>query len=85
MTGQQRSLYRVYVVDPRGSGKVLLEGKPVIAEDEAKATLKAGVAQAADGAGLELEQVDVYAEHIGTFIRPRKETQKVQVVKETED
>ena len=39
--------------------------------------LKAGVAQTAENNNLDLEQVDVYVECIGTFIRPRKETQRI--------
>lgn len=79
---QQRTLFAVYVVDPRKNGKVLLDGKRVIAVNENQAMLKAGVAEVAEKEGLELEQVDVYVDCIGTFIRPRKETQKVKVVKE---
>lgn len=82
---ENRGLYKVYVVDPRGSGIVLMDGKTVIATNEGEAILKAGVAQVANEKGLELEQVDHYAEHISNFIRPRKETQRVKVVKEEEE
>jgi hypothetical protein len=34
---------------------------------------------------IPIEQVDVHVEHIGTFIRPRKETQRVKITKEEED
>lgn len=81
---EMRSLYRVYVVDPRKNGKVLKDGELVIADNENQAMLKAGVATVAAQANLELEQVDVYVEKIGTFIRPRKETQRVKMVKEEE-
>jgi len=81
----RRSLYRVYVIDPRKTGKILLEGKMVIAENENQALLKAGVSQIAEQAGLELEQVDVFAEPVATFIRPRKETQRVKIAKEEEE
>jgi hypothetical protein len=78
-----RSLYKVYVVDPRGGGKVLMDGKSVIAENAERAILKAGVA--ASIGDLELEQVDVYAEQVATFIRPRKETQKVKIAEKDEE
>jgi len=78
---EKRTLYKVFVVDPRKQGKILVE-KAVIAINENQAMLKAGVAEAADGAELELEQVDVYVQLIGTFIRPRKETQRVKISKE---
>jgi len=80
----KRTLFAVYVVDPRKNGKILMDGKRVIAVNENQAMLKAGVAEVADAEGLDLEQVDVYVDVIGTFIRPRKETQKVKVVKEDE-
>ena len=79
---EQRTLFKVYVVDPRKNGKILLDGKLVIAVNENQAMLKAGVADIADKVGLELEQVDVYVQTIGTFIRPRKETQRVKITKE---
>jgi len=81
----QRTLFKVYVVDPRKNGKVLLDGFLVIAVNENQAMLKAGVADIADAASLDLEQVDVYVQTIGTFIRPRKETQRVKMVKGEED
>ena len=82
---EQRTLFKVYVVDPRKNGKILLDGRLVIAVNENQAMLKAGVADIADAAGLDLEQVDVYVDVIGTFIRPRKETQRVKMVKEEEE
>ena len=82
---EKRTLFRVYAVDPRKGGKVLMDGKPVIAQNENQAMLKAGVAQVADDAGLEIEQMDVYVEEVGTFIRPRKETQRVKIAKTDED
>jgi hypothetical protein len=83
---QPRSLWRVYVVDPRGSGKVIAEGlKPVVAVTEGEAQLKAGVGQIAAEAGLDIEQVDIYCEKIAEFIRPRRETQKVVLAKDDVD
>ena len=79
---EQRTLFKVYVVDPKKNGKILCDGKLVIAVNENQAMLKAGVADIADKEGLDLEQVDVYVQTIGTFIRPRKDTQRVKVVKE---
>ena len=81
----KRTLFKVYVVDPRKNGKILLEGKLVIAVNENQAMLKADVAKIAESVGLELEQVDVYVQTIGTFIRPRKETQKVKVTQDEDD
>uniref|UniRef100_A0A6M3LXW3 Uncharacterized protein n=1 Tax=viral metagenome TaxID=1070528 RepID=A0A6M3LXW3_9ZZZZ len=78
---RMRGLYNVYVVDPRKQGK-LLDTKLVIAETEEQALLKAGVAETAEKNGLELEQVDTHVEIVDKFIRPRKETQKVKVVKD---
>ena len=46
--------------------------------------MKAGVGQVLSDAGLEFEQADVYAELIAAFVRPRKETQKVVIAKESE-
>ncbi|MEA3431770.1 MAG: hypothetical protein U9R01_03695 [candidate division WOR-3 bacterium] len=82
---EQRTLFKVYVVDPKKNGKILLDGKLVIAVNENQAMLKAGVADIADKAGLDLEQVDVYVQTVGTFIRPRKETQRVKITKEGDD
>ena len=82
---EERSLWRIYVVDPRKGGNVLMNGNVVVAKNENEALLKAGVAQVATDIGRELDQVDVYAEKIGTFIRPRKETQRVKITKEDED
>jgi hypothetical protein len=83
MPNQNRSLWRVYVVDPRGSGKVLMDGaKPVVAVTEGEAQLKAGVGQVAAEAGLDIEQVDIYCEKIAEFVRPRRETQKVVLAKD---
>ena len=82
---KMRSIYRVYAVDPRGGGKVLMDGKAVVADSDTQATLKAGVAAAAEEVGLDLEQVDVYAEHVAEFVRPRRETQKVKIAKDDED
>ena len=81
---EQRTLFKVFVVDPRKSGKILSE-KAVIAENENQAMLKAGVLQTCSEAGLELEQADVYCQKVGTFIRPRKDTQRVKVVKTDEE
>ena len=82
---KERTLFRVYVVDPRKGGSILMDGNVVVAEDENQALLKSGVSGVVDKAGLELEQVDVYTEKIGTFIRPRKETQRVKITKEEDD
>lgn len=82
---EQRTLFKVYVIDPKKNGKILCDGKLVIAVNENQAMLKAGVADIADAAGLDLEQVDVYVDTIGTFIRPRKETQRVKITKEEDD
>jgi len=81
----KRSLYRVWVIDPRGAGKVLMEGKPVIADNENQALMKAGAAQAAAENGLDIEQVDTYAEHVSRFIRMRRETQKVRIAKDGDE
>jgi len=83
-----RTLWEVYVVDPRKGGKVLAAciGKDaIVAENENQAMLKAGVAQVAAEAGREIEQVDVYVSKVGTFIRPLKETQRVKIAKSDED
>jgi hypothetical protein len=82
---EKRSLFEVFVVDPRKNGKILLDGKRVIAENENQAMLKAGVGTIAAENNLELEQVDVYVRLIGTFVRPRKETQKVEIIDKEED
>ena len=82
---EKRTLYKVYVVDPRKGGQILMDGKPVIALNENQAMLKAGVADVAEKASLEIEQCDVYVQCIGTFIRPRKDTQRVKVVKTDEE
>ena len=84
MPNPNRGLYKVFVIDPRGTGKVLLDGKTVIATSETEAQMKAGVGQVLSDAGLEFEQADVYAELIAAFVRPRKETQKVVIAKESE-
>ena len=79
---EQRTLYKVYVVDPRKGGEILLDGKSVIAKDQQQAMLKAGVLDIALKVGLDIEDVDVYVKEVGTFIRPKKSTQRVKVVKE---
>lgn len=81
---KMRALYRVYVVDPRKGGKVLLDGELVIANDEGEAKMKSTAAQVARGVGLELDQVDICAELVEKFIRPRKETQRVRIAKDEE-
>lgn len=80
----KRSLFKVYVVDPRRKGKLLLE-QSVIAENENQAMMKSDLVKVAGEAGLDLDQVDVYAELIDTFIRARKETQRVKIAKDEED
>lgn len=77
-----RTLFRVYVVNPKKNGKILINGNAVIAENENQAMLKVGVAEVATKEGVDIEDLDVYIEKVGTFIRPRKKTQKVQIVKE---
>jgi hypothetical protein len=77
---EQRTLFKVFVVNPKKNGELLMDGKSVIALNENQAMLKAGVAEVAEKTGLDLEQVDVYVQVIGTFIRPRKSTQRVKVV-----
>ncbi len=64
--------------------ELLLDGKSVIAINENQAMLKAGVAEIAEKVGLDLDQVDVYVQAIGTFIRPRKDIQRVKITKEEE-
>ncbi|MCK4788083.1 MAG: hypothetical protein KAV87_30295 [Desulfobacteraceae bacterium] len=81
---EQRTLYKVYVVDPRKGGRILTE-RPVIAENENQAMVKANVLDVAVEAGRDLEELDVYVQLIGTFIRPRKDTQRVKVVKTDEE
>jgi len=82
---EMRTLFKVYVVDPRKGGKILMNGEPVIAANENQAMLKVGVAKVAGDVDLDIEQVDVYVEEVATFIRPRKETGKVKIVKDEED
>ena len=85
---EMRTLWEIYVVDPRKGGKVLAAfiGKDaVVAINENQAMLKAGVAQVASAAGREIEQVDIYVSKVGTFIRPLKETQRVKIAKSDED
>ena len=85
---QMRTLWEVYVVDPRKGGKVLAAfiGKDaIVAENENQAMLKAGIAQIAINAGREIEQLDVYTSKVGTFIRPLKETQRVKIAKHDDD
>ena len=83
MTNPNRSLWRIYAVDPRGAGKVIMNGtEVVVASTESEALLKSGVGAEAAKAGLDISQIDVYAERIAEFIRPRKDTQKVVMAKE---
>jgi hypothetical protein len=84
MSNPNRSIFKVYVVDPRGSGTVLLDGKSVVAISEGEAQLKAGVGQIASEKNFDLEQVDIYCEKIAEFIRPRKDKQRVVIAKEGE-
>ncbi len=81
---EKRTLFKVYVVNPKKNGELLLDGKSVIAINENQAMLKAGVAEIAEKVGLDLDQVDVYVQAIGTFIRPRKDIQRVKITKEEE-
>ena len=62
-----------------------MDGKCVIALNENQAMLKAGVAQVAADAGREIEQLDIYVDCVGTFIRPLKETQRVKIAKSDEE
>ena len=82
---EKRTLYRVYMVDPRKNGQILMSGKEVIAENENQAMLKVGVAEVAASVGVDLEEVDVFVEVVATFIRPRKSTQRVKVVKDNDE
>lgn len=79
-----RTLYKVYAVDPRKNGELVLD-KAIIADSKEQAMLKAGVAEIANGLGIDVEDLDVYVDEIGTFIRPKKKTQKVKIVKEDEE
>ena len=80
MTAEKRKLCRVYVVDPRGEGAVLLEKLVIVPEsgDDSRAILKALVGSSITS----LDKVDTYVEEIATFIRGGKETQKVVIVKD---
>jgi len=62
-----------------------MDGIAIIAENENQAMLKAGVAQVATTEGVDIEDLDVYVEKVGTFIRPRKKAEKVKIVKEDEE
>ncbi len=77
---KMRSLFKVYVVDPKGDGKVVIEDTQ-IAETQEKALLKS---IAASGKQVDVDKVDTLVVTLGTFIRPRKETQKVEMVKPEE-
>ena len=79
---KMRGLYDVYVVDPRKQGRLIDVVKGVIAKDQNEAIMKANVVKIAQSVGLELDEVDYYANCIGCFIRPRKETHKVKVVRD---
>ena len=80
-----RTLFRVYVVNPKKNGKILVNGEAVIAVNENQAMLKAGVAQVAAKENVDIEDLDVYVEEVGTFIRPRKKAEKVRIVKADEE
>lgn len=83
MAGTNRALWRVYVVDPRKAGQILLDGsQPVIATGEVEAQMKAGVGEVIAKNNLDIEQCDIYCEKIAEFIRPRKDTQKVVIAKD---
>lgn len=80
--GKMRGIYTIYVVDPRKQGKVLAKIEDIIATDEEQAILKANVGAVAEKAGRDIEQVDIKAVGTGDFIRARKETRQVKIVKE---
>jgi len=82
MPNPNRSLWKVYVVNPKGSGTVLLDGISVVAATEAEAREKVGVGKVIASAGLDYDQADVYAEKVAEFVRPRKETQRVVLAKD---
>lgn len=84
MTGVNRGLWHVYIVDPRKGGRILLDGKSVIADSEAEAQIKVNIVQVIQDAGLEFGQVDIYCELVANFIRPRKDVQKVILAKDEE-
>ena len=84
MPNPNRSLWKLYVVDPRGPGKLLFESEPIIAATENEVQLKSGIGKVISDAGLDVGQVDIYCEKIAEFIRPRKDTQKVVLAKEGE-
>ncbi len=84
MANPNRSLWKVYAVDPRKSGKVLMDGKSVVAITEGEAQMKSGVGEIIAKEGLDFEQVDIYCEKIAEFIRPHKDTQKVVIAKDEE-
>jgi hypothetical protein len=87
-----RSLWKLYVVDPRGPGRLLFESEPIIAATENEVQLKSGIGKVISDAGLDVlepvrdwgyaPQVDIYCEKIAEFIRPRKDTQKVVLAKD---
>jgi hypothetical protein len=82
---EKRSLFKVYLVDPRKNGKIIIDGKAVIAINENQAMLKAGLAEIAAKEDRELEDFDVYVQLIGTFIRPRTDIQRVKIEKAGND
>lgn len=75
-----RYLFKVYVVDPRKSGKVLIDGVSIIASNENEAVMKLDVVNVARNAGLDIDDVDYIAIKIFA-IRSKTETQKVEIVK----
>jgi hypothetical protein len=67
-----RSLFKIYVVDPKGKGKLVKE-ETVIAKDQTQAQLKAC-------SGLEdIEELDIIVQCLGQ-IREEKKPQEVKVV-----
>jgi hypothetical protein len=80
---EKRKLCRVYVVDPKGEGKVIKEELAIVPEsaDDSKAILKSL-------AGMEiknLDSFDIYVEDIATFIRGKKEVQRILITKNAGD
>ena len=72
-----RAVFEVIVVDPK-KGTILVDEK-VVAKTEDEAKLKVLM-----GKQLDLESIDIGVESYGHFVRPKKEVQKVKVVKDDE-
>lgn len=75
---EKRKLCRVYVVNPKGEGDVVLEKLVIVPEnaDDSKAILKSLAGKEIK----DLDKFDIYVEDISTFIRGKKDIQKVKVI-----